>query len=336
MIRRIGGHTVGFEEMPSIIGYASVAGKKESEGPLGGGFDKLVYDSYNGKKSYEQAESSLQFTAVELALSKAGLKAEDIDYIFAGDLLNQCISSSFGLRDLGIPYLGQYGACSTMAQGLFMSAVFVESGAAGRAACVTSSHFCSAERQYRFPLEYGGVRTPTAQWTVTGAGSCILDNSKKGPCVSRATAGKIVDLGVTDANNMGAAMAPAAAQTFLDYFEDTNTLPDEYDAIFTGDLGRVGSDCLYELLIREGIDLKKKHRDCGMMIFDLKGQDVHAGGSGCGCAGSVFCSEVLNSLIGGKYSNILFMATGALMSPVSAGQGESIPSVAHLLNIKIR
>lgn len=336
MIRRIGGHTVGFEEMPSIIGYASVAGKKESEGPLGGGFDKLVYDSYNGKKSYEQAESSLQFTAVELALSKAGLKAEDIDYIFAGDLLNQCISSSFGLRDLGIPYLGQYGACSTMAQGLFMSAVFVESGAAGRAACVTSSHFCSAERQYRFPLEYGGVRTPTAQWTVTGAGSCILDNSKKGPCVSRATAGKIVDLGVTDANNMGAAMAPAAAQTFLDYFEDTNTLPDEYDAIFTGDLGMVGSDCLYELLIREGIDLKKKHRDCGMMIFDLKGQDVHAGGSGCGCAGSVFCSEVLNSLIGGKYSNILFMATGALMSPVSAGQGESIPSVAHLLNIKIR
>ena len=336
MIRRIGGHTVGFEEMPSIIGYASVAGKKESEGPLGGGFDKLVYDSYNGKKSYEQAESSLQFTAVELALSKAGLKAEDIDYIFAGDLLNQCISSSFGLRDLGIPYLGQYGACSTMAQGLFMSAVFVESGAAGRAACVTSSHFCSAERQYRFPLEYGGVRTPTAQWTVTGAGSCILDNSKKGPCVSRATAGKIVDLGVTDANNMGAAMAPAAAQTFLDYFEDTNTLPDEYDAIFTGDLGMVGSDCLYELLIREGIDLKKKHRDCGMMIFDLKGQDVHAGGSGCGCAGSVFCSEVLNSLIGGKYSNILFMATGALMSPVSAGQGESIPSVAHILNIKIR
>lgn len=336
MIRRIGGHTVGFEEMPSIIGYASVAGKKESEGPLGGGFDKLVYDSYNGKKSYEQAESSLQFTAVELALSKAGLKAEDIDYIFAGDLLNQCISSSFGLRDLGIPYLGQYGACSTMAQGLFMSAVFVESGAAGRAACVTSSHFCSAERQYRFPLEYGGVRTPTAQWTVTGAGSCILDNSKKGPCVSRATAGKIVDLGVTDANNMGAAMAPAAAQTFLDYFEDTNTLPDDYDAIFTGDLGRVGSDCLYELLIREGIDLKKKHRDCGMMIFDLKGQDVHAGGSGCGCAGSVFCSEVLNSLIGGKYSNILFMATGALMSPVSAGQGESIPSVAHILNIKIR
>ena len=235
MIRRIGGHTVGFEEMPSIIGYASVAGKKESEGPLGGGFDKLVYDSYNGKKSYEQAESSLQFTAVELALSKAGLKAEDIDYIFAGDLLNQCISSSFGLRDLGIPYLGQYGACSTMAQGLFMSAVFVESGAAGRAACVTSSHFCSAERQYRFPLEYGGVRTPTAQWTVTGAGSCFLDNSKKGPCVSRATAGKIVDLGVTDANNMGAAMAPAAAQTFLDYFEDTSTLPDEYDAIFTGD-----------------------------------------------------------------------------------------------------
>ena len=336
MIRRIGGHTVGFEEMPSIIGYASVAGKKESEGPLGGGFDQLVYDSYNGKKTYEQAESGLQFAAVEKALEKAGVKAEEIDYIFAGDLLNQCISSSFGLRDLGIPYLGQYGACSTMAQGLFMATVFVESGAASKAACVTSSHFCSAERQYRFPLEYGGVRTPTAQWTVTGAGSCILDNSKKGPCVARATAGKIVDLGVTDANNMGAAMAPAAAQTFLDYFEDTNTMPDDYDAVFTGDLGRVGSDCLYEILGREGIDIRKKHKDCGMMIFDLEEQDVHAGGSGCGCAGSVFCSEILNSLKSGKYTDILFMATGALMSPVSAGQGESIPSVAHLLNVKTR
>lgn len=336
MIKRIGSRTIGFEEMPSIISYASVVGKKESQGPLGKKFDKIIYDSYGGKKTYEQAESHLQFTAVSTALEKANLKAEDIDFIFAGDLLNQCISSSYGLRDFNIPYLGQYGACSTMAQGLIMAAVFTESGAASIAACVTSSHFCSAERQYRFPLEYGGVRTPTAQWTVTGAGSCIVNNLKKGPCVSRATVGRIVDLGVTDANNMGAAMAPAAAQTFADYFEDTNTVPDDYDAIFTGDLGKVGSAALYDLLDLEGIDIRAKHNDCGLMIFDLEGQDVHAGGSGCGCAGSVFCSEILNGVKSGKYNNILFMATGALMSPVSSGQGESIPSVAHLINVKNR
>lgn len=223
-----------------------------------------------------------------------------------------------------------------MAQGLLMTAVFVESNAANTAACVTSSHFASAERQYRFPLEYGGVRTPTAQWTVTGSGCCIVSNAKKGACIARATAGKIVDLGVTDANNMGAAMAPAAAQTFIDYFADTNTKPSDYDAVFTGDLGLVGSRSLYDLLSLENIDLEPKHYDCGMMIFDLEGQDVHAGGSGCGCAGSVFCSEILNSVNSGKYNNILFMATGALMSPTSSGQGESIPSVAHLINIKLR
>ncbi|MCH5296409.1 MAG: hypothetical protein J1E85_01940 [Ruminococcus sp.] len=209
MIRRIGAHTIGFEEMPSIIGHAGVAGKVESQGPLADCFDKLIFDSYNGKDTYEQAESSLQAEAVSLAISKAKTTADEINYIFAGDLLNQCIGSSYGLLDFKIPYLGQYGACSTMAQGLIMASVFVESGAAKAAMCVTSSHFCSAERQYRFPLEYGGVRTPTAQWTVTGAGSCVLRNDKKGPSVARATVGKIIDLGVKDANNMGAAMAPA-------------------------------------------------------------------------------------------------------------------------------
>lgn len=336
MIRRIGRYTLGFEEMPSIIGYASVAGKKESNGPLGKGFDKIIYDSYNGKPSYEQAESDLQFTAVETALLKAGVKSEDVDYIFAGDLLNQCISSSFALKNFNIPYLGQYGACSTMAQGLFMSALFVESGAAKIAACVTSSHFCSAERQYRFPLEYGGVRTPTAQWTVTGSGSCILSNAKKGACISRATVGRITDLNVTDANNMGAAMAPAAAQTIKNYFDDTNTRPSDYDMIFTGDLGKVGTACLYDLLEMQNIKIKGRHKDCGLMIYDLITQDVHAGGSGCGCAGSVLCSEILNKVNKGKYENILFMATGALMSPVSSGQGQSIPSIAHLINIKKR
>ncbi len=336
MIKRIGARTIGFEEMPSIIGYASVAGKKESEGPLGSGFDKLIFDSYDGFDTYEQAESQFQTEAVSLALEKSGVSAQDVDYIFAGDLLNQCVGSSFGLKSFNIPYLGQYGACSTMAQGLIMAAVFVEGGAANTAMCVTSSHFCSAERQYRFPLEYGGVRTPTAQWTVTGAGSCILKNDKKGPCVARATVGRIVDLGVKDANNMGAAMAPAAAQTIKDYFTDTNTSPKDYDLILTGDLGEVGSASLYDLLLMENIDIRNNHNDCGLMIFDRKKQDVHAGGSGCGCAGSVFCSKILNSINDGRLKNILFMATGALMSPTTSGQGSSIPSIAHLVNIKLR
>lgn len=336
MIKRIGARTIGFEEMPSIIGYASVAGKKESEGPLGSGFDKLIFDSYDGFDTYEQAESQFQTEAVSLALEKSGVSAQDVDYIFAGDLLNQCVGSSFGLKSFNIPYLGQYGACSTMAQGLIMAAVFVEGGAANTAMCVTSSHFCSAERQYRFPLEYGGVRTPTAQWTVTGAGSCVLKNDKKGPCVARATVGRIVDLGVKDANNMGAAMAPAAAQTIKDYFTDTNTSPKDYDLILTGDLGEVGSASLYDLLLMENIDIRNNHNDCGLMIFDREKQDVHAGGSGCGCAGSVFCSKILNSINDGRLKNILFMATGALMSPTTSGQGSSIPSIAHLVNIKLR
>ena len=334
MIRRIGGRTIGFEEMPSIIGFASVAGKKEAEGPLKDGFDTIIYDSYDGKDSYEQAESKFQTEAVSMAMKKANIKAEEVDYIFAGDLLNQCVGSSFGLLDFNIPYLGQYGACSTMAQGLIMASVFVESGAADIAMCVTSSHFCSAERQYRFPMEYGGVRTPTAQWTVTGSGSCVLRKDKKGPYVARATVGKIVDLGVKDANNMGAAMAPAAADTLINYFNDTNTTPGDYDLILTGDLGDVGSKSLYDLLMLDNIDIKNRHNDCGLMIYDREKQDVHSGGSGCGCAGSVLCSKILTELKNNRLNNILFMATGALMSPTTCGQGQSIPSVAHLVNIK--
>ena len=336
MIRRIGGHTIGFEEMPSIVGFASVAGKFESQGPLGKAFDKIIYDSYYGLDTYEQAESRFQSEAVTAALTKAKIKADEVDCIFAGDLLNQCVGSSYGLIDFDIPYLGQYGACSTMAQGLIMASVFVESGAANTAMCVTSSHFCSAERQYRFPLEYGGVRTPTAQWTVTGSGSCVLKNAKKGPCVARATVGRIVDLGVKDANNMGAAMAPAAAQTLKNYFDDTGTSPRDYDLILTGDLGEVGSKSLYDLLLLEDIDIRNRHNDCGLMIFDRDKQDVHAGGSGCGCAASVFCSKILSDLSQGIYNNILFMATGELMSPTTCGQGATIPSIAHLVNVKNR
>ncbi len=334
MIKRIGANTIGFEESPSIIGYASVAGKLEAQGPLKNEFDKIIYDSYAGKTSYEQAESLLQTEAVGEALRKAHRTAEDADFIFSGDLLNQCVGSSFGLKDYNIPFLGQYGACSTMVQGLIMAAVFVESKAAKTAVCATSSHYCSAERQYRFPLEYGGVRTPTAQWTVTAAGSCVLENAKKGVCVAQATVGKITDLGVTDANNMGAAMAPAAARTIREFFEDTKTSPTEYDLILTGDLGEVGTGCLYDLLEGDGINISPRHNDCGLMIYDRNTQDVHAGGSGCGCCASVLCSKILKELENGKYKNILVIATGALMSPTTCGQGQSIPSIAHLVNLK--
>ncbi len=335
MLHRIGKYTIGFEDAPIITGFGAVAGKKEANGPLKDNFDKIFYDPRAGQSTFEKAESLFQQEAVGVALKKAQKKAEDIDFIFAGDLLNQCISSSYGLKDYNIPYLGQYGACSTMAQGLIMASVMVGSGGANCAVCVTSSHFCSAERQYRFPLEYGGQRTPTAQWTVTGSGSCVVERKSKGIAVRRATVGKIVDLGVSDLNNMGAAMAPAAAKTLQEFFKDTGTKPKNYDLLLTGDLGKVGSDCLYELMSKEGLNIKNNHKDCGLMIFDIKKQDVHAGGSGCGCAGSVLCSTILPEILNGKYNNILFIATGALMSPTSSMQGETIPSVAHLVNLSL-
>ncbi len=334
MIQKIGRATLVFENKPSVTGYASVVGKKEFDGPLGQGFDRCIPDSYFGCDTYEAAEAKMQFNALSIAASKGGVSIDDIDCVFAGDLLNQCIGSSFGLKNLGIPYLGQYAACSTMAQNLLAAAVFVESGAARTAACATSSHFCSAERQYRFPMEYGSVRTPTAQWTVTGAGSCILTNADAPIRVAAATVGKITDLQITDPNNMGAAMAPAAADTLMRYFKDSGSDVSDYDAIFTGDLGEVGSKALYELLQKEGLVIRKVHKDCGMMIFDRTRQDVHAGGSGCGCCASVLCSDIFNALSRGSLRNILFIATGALLSVTTAGQKRTIPSIAHLIHFQ--
>ena len=333
MVKRIGAGTLLFESMPRIAGYASVAGKKESEGPLGKLFDKIIYDSRGGKDTYEAAESGLQREAAGLAMKKCGIGPGEIDCVFAGDLLNQCVGSCFGLMDLKIPYLCQYGACSTMAQSLIMAAVFAESGAAKNALAVTSSHFCSAERQYRYPMEYGAVRTPTAQWTVTAAGACVVNQSGTGAKIRAATIGKITDMHITDANNMGAAMAPAAAETIMRYFADTGTKPDDYDRIFTGDLGAVGSAVLRDLFERRGLDIRQNHSDCGMMIFDRQAQDVHAGGSGCGCCASVLCSKILGELASGRLKNILFVATGALLSVTTSQQGKSIPAIAHLVNI---
>lgn len=333
-MKRIGKRTIIFENKPRIISYGSVVGKKEHEGPLSNEFDAYTTDSFFGEKSFEKAESKLQKTAVQTALDKARLTPDDIDNIFAGDLLNQCIGSSFGLRSFGIPFIGLYGACSTMALSAGLAAVFIDSGAAKKTVSVTSSHFCSAERQYRFPLNYGSQRTPTAQWTVTGSGALILGKDGGDIYISSVTFGEIEDLNIKDANNMGAAMAPAAAGTLLNFFKDTETKPDDYDIIFTGDLGYVGTNLLYELLEREGIDIRCRHSDCGTLIFDREKQDVHAGGSGCGCSASVLCSYIMHRLEKGDFGNILFMSTGALMSPTSSFQGESIPGIAHLLNIK--
>ena len=333
-MKRIGKRTIIFENKPRIISYGSVVGKKEHEGPLSNEFESYTTDSFFGEKSFEKAESRLQKTAVQTALDKAGLTPDDIDNIFAGDLLNQCIGSSFGLRSFGIPFIGLYGACSTMALSAGLAAVFIDSGAAKKTVSVTSSHFCSAERQYRFPLNYGSQRTPTAQWTVTGSGALILGKDGGDIYISSVTFGEIEDLNIKDANNMGAAMAPAAAGTLLNFFKDTETKPENYDIIFTGDLGYVGTNLLYELLEREGIDIRCRHSDCGTLIFDREKQDVHAGGSGCGCSASVLCSYIMHRLEKGDFGNILFMSTGALMSPTSSFQGESIPGIAHLLNIK--
>lgn len=344
MIKRLGKYTVKFGDEPLITSFASVVGKEESKGPLNKLFDKIIYDCHAMKNTFEEAESYFQQEALETALSKWGGKAEDIDFIFAGDLLNQCIASSFGLKGFGIPFLGQYGACSTSAQNLIMAAVFVESKAAKATAAVTSSHFCSAERQFRFPLEYGGVRTPTAQRTVTAAAAFTVENplnptkSSESPLlcpkISKATVGKIVDMGVVDANNMGAAMAPAAADTLCTFFEDTASQPRDYDMIFTGDLGLVGTRLLYSLMREKGFDISSNHNDCGLMIYDLSSADVHAGGSGCGCGASVLSSYILPKLSKGEYKRVLYMATGALMSATSGTQGNTIPSVAHLIELR--
>ncbi len=320
-----------FENPPRVISCASVVGKKESEGPLGHYFDLTHEDNTLGEDSWEKAESKLQLEAVTTALKKASLKCSDIDVLFAGDLLNQCIASTFGLITLGVPFIGMYGACSTMASTLMNASVFISGGNADLAAAVTSSHFCSAERQYRMPLQYGGQRPPTAQWTVTGSGSVILsaDENASSVGITAACAGIINDLGIKDPNNMGAAMAPAACSTIERFFNEGKRQPDDYDVIMTGDLGFIGNEILVELLARDGINCGSRLTDGGMLIYDRNAQDVHAGGSGCGCSASVLCSYFLPRLLRGELNKMLFIATGALLSPTSSYQGEAIPAVAH-------
>ena len=333
---KLGRHTFRPGQPVYIAAWASVAGKKEAEGPLGHGFDIKSMDTKFGEKTWEQAEKKMQQLALEKLLYKSKLQKGDLDLVFSGDLLNQCIGSSFTLRNTGIPHLGLYGACSTMAQSLLLAAMTVGGGYADRAAAMTSSHFAGSERQYRFPLGYGGQRTPTAQWTVTGSGAALVTTEPGPIAIESATIGTVRDLGITDANNMGAAMAPAAFDTIRTHLEDTKTTPKDYDLIVTGDLGTVGLEALVQLFREAGIQAGGKLTDCGNLIFDPETQDVHAGGSGCGCSAIVLCSELLNKLQSGKLKKILFCGTGALLSPTSTQQKLPIPGVCHAVCIESR
>ena len=321
-----------FENHPVITAWASIAGKKEGQGPLKDQYDLVSDDTYFGEKTWEQAEKKLQQLALHTLLQKAELTMPQVDLVCSGDLLNQCIGSSFTLRNRNIAHLGLYGACSTMAQSLLLAAMTVNAGYADRVAALTSSHFASSERQYRFPLGYGGQRTPTAQWTVTGSGAALVCADGKGPKIDTATIGTVTDLGIKDANNMGAAMAPSAFETIRTHLEDLSAAPEDYDLIVTGDLGQLGKDLLLELFSKDGVELGSRLADCGTMVFDTT-QDVHAGGSGCGCSAITLCSELLTKLNSGKLERILFCGTGALLSPTSTQQGLPIPGICHAVSI---
>ena len=313
---------------------SSIVGPKEGQGPLAKYFDQCLEDEFWGEKTWEKAESKIIRENVNTLIFKSGIPADKIDYCFAGDLLNQCISTNFGLRDLNIPFFGIFGACSTFVEGLCIGSVFIEGGGATNVLCATSSHFCSAEKQFRFPLELGNQRTPTAQWTVTGSGAALLTKNGTGPYITHITPGRIVDMGIKDANNMGAAMAPAALDTLIAHFQDTGRKPSYYDLIITGDLGYIGKDILTDLAKTKGYNIKSNYNDCGVLIFNKDEQDTHSGGSGCACIATTFSGYLFKELKNRKINKILLMATGALMNATSSQQGESIPGIAHAIAIE--
>ena len=325
--------TIVMSNPPSIRSFAAAAGRMEGEGPLGSCFDYVSEDSTFGENTWEKSESRLQQHALEHALAKGGISEGEISLLFAGDLLNQCTGSAYSVRDIGVPFVGLYGACSTMAESLSMASIFSDNGIGKYNVALTSSHFCSAERQFRFPETYGGQRPPSAQWTATASGCVVVEQHSAPPYVKSVTIGTIKDMGIKDANNMGAAMAPAAYATIKTHLENTGLTPDSFDLILTGDLGEVGTRILCDLFKKDGIDIEKVHNDCGLMLFDREKQDVHAGGSGCGCSASVLCGHILGRIKSGELKNVLFTATGALMSPTLVQQGESIPGIAHAVHI---
>ncbi|MCF6460735.1 stage V sporulation protein AD [Clostridium sp. Cult3] len=331
--KRVGLQTVKLSNPPSILGTATIVGPKEGEGPLKDYFDTILEDDMWGQESFEKSEAKIQEEAIKQAIANANLSPNDIEYLFSGDLLNQITTSSYTARQLSIPYFGLYGACSTMTESLSLGAMIIDGGFADKVVCATSSHFSSAERQFRFPLEYGSQRPFSSQWTVTGAGATVLASSGNGPYITYITTGKIMDFGIKDANNMGGAMAPAAIDTISQHFKDTGYGPDDYDLIITGDLGLVGKKIVLDLLRKEGYDLSENYSDCGIKIFDGVEQDTHAGGSGCGCAAVVFNGYIYKEMLNNNLNRVLLIATGALHSPITTLQGESIPGIAHAVTI---
>ncbi len=335
MTQMMGKQSIRFESPIYILNSASVVGKKEGEGPLGDLFDVICEDAMFGEKTWEEAESTLQKEAVSMALGKAGMQAWEMRYLFAGDLLGQLIATSFGTASYNIPMFGIYGACSTCGEALSLGAMTIAGGYAEHVLCVTSSHFASAEKQFRFPLEYGNQRPLSATWTVTGAGAFVLSEQrevKKNAAAARITGittGKIVDYGIKDSMNMGAAMAPAAADTIYYNFLDYNRSPEDYDRIITGDLGTIGCTLLIDLLKDKGFDISAIHMDCGMEIYDADKQDTHAGGSGCGCSAVTLSAYILRQIKSGTWNRVLFVPTGALLSTVSFNEGQSVPGIAH-------
>ena len=327
--RHMGRQTVAFSHPPVILAESGVGGRKEGEGPLGGRIENVEPDAYFGQPTWEAAESAMLRRCLSQLLANGGTDARALDCILAGDLQNQCAGAAYAVRGVPAPYLGLYNACATFAEAVGLACVLLDGGYARLCAALTGSHFSTAERQYRFPMEYGGVRTPTAQWTVTGAGALLLGSEGRGPRVTHFTAGIVADLGVTDLSNMGAAMAPAAVSTLKAHFSDTGRSPADYDLILTGDLGHIGHAIVSDLMARDGLPLGERYDDCGRLIFDREAQDVHAGGSGAGCSALVTACHVMKLLRSGERRRVLLAATGALMSPTSAMQGESLPAVCH-------
>lgn len=331
--KRLGQQTVALSNPPSVISWANIGGKMEGDGPLAEYFDEISQDSFFGEKTWEKAEATMQKRVLLRALKAAGLLPRDLDYVLAGDLLNQCIGSSFAMRGMGTPFYGLYGACSTMGESLSLAAMLIDGGFARRAAALTSSHYCTAERQYRMPVPYGSQRSPTAQWTATASGCTILAAEGPGPYITHVTCGKIIDKGVTDVSNMGAAMAPAAYDTLSAFFRDTGTGPKDYDLVITGDLGELGHSIVRGFFDMDGVEMGENFQDCGLLLYDREKQDMHAGASGCGCSAAVLNGYLLSGFRQGKWKRIVFAPTGALLSPVSSGQGESIPGVCHAVCI---
>ncbi len=331
--KRIGLQTVKLLNPPSIIGTYTIVGPKEGEGPLKDYFDVILEDDMWGQESFEKSEAKIQEETIKGAISNANLSPNDIEHIFSGDLLNQIITSSYTARQLSIPYFGLYGACSTMIESISLGAMIIDGGFADKVVCATSSHFSSAERQFRFPLEYGSQRPFSSQWTVTGAGATVLSSSGNGPYITYITTGKIMDFGIKDTNNMGGAMAPAAIDTISQHFKDTGYTPDDYDLIITGDLGLVGRKIVLDLMKKNGYDLSKNFSDCGIKIFDGVEQDTHAGGSGCGCVAVVFNGYIYKEMLKKNLNRVLVIATGALHSPITVLQGESVPGIAHAVTV---